>query len=457
MIRSHSLIFSDFNTGWYKRWAKELKQNRHNLDGHKPQANKFWQNAVMAQAFYERGLLKEGSTCVGFGVGRERLPALFAKHGVKVLATDQDYRTKKAKHWQKHELATGAQSLNKLSICDPKKFKDSVSYRAVDMNHVPKALRGKYDFVWSNCALGHLGSVEDGLKFILESAKCLKPGGVAVHTTEVNVLSNGETLDNNKETVIFRPLDIHVLSERLRAAGYELSPLRLNFGGTEQDQLIDMSPQFGNDHSKLQIGGHLSTQVVLVINHAPGANKLTKGLRLVGEQLFYKKNLVQQKKFAKKNAFLRLIREYEETPLTENSIQPVSKTRGVTLKSRPKEIYLEYKNVTGLPVFGMHHRFLSTKPIALATSSPEDRKSKFKANDWFNNQANRPSINLCVRNPKKGWVDTDYLRPGATFAYRVKLDPSKVKKGTYLEKFTIVQEGNAYIKGSEVSVKVKVV
>ncbi len=454
MLKSHSLIFSDFTTSWYKRWAKELKQDKDNLEGHQLKANKFWQNAVMVQSLYERGLIQEGKTAIGFGVGRERLPALFAKHGVKVTATDQDYRTEKAKHWQKHELATGAQSLNKLGICDPKNFKENVSYQAVDMNRVPKKFRGKYDIVWSNCALGHLGSIENGLKFIVESAKCLKSGGYAVHTTEVNVISNKITLDNNPETVIFRPRDIHRLSSMLRKEGFRLSPLRLDFGKTAKDQRISISPQHGNDYSKLQVGGYILTQVVLIISRMDENDPVENLIDRVKDQLAYRNNIRKQNAFSKDNKLLQSIREYENILLESNSIIPLKKTRTIKLTHITDTIYLEFKNTTQYPVFGMHDRLYTTKPIALSTSDPFDRTSTFKSDEWFNE--NRPSIALCVKDKKLGWIKADYIRPRAEFAYRLKLRAKGIKKGTYTERFVIVQEGNAHLEGSEISVKVSV-
>ncbi len=456
MIGSHSLIFSDFETDWYKHWAKELKQNKANIEAYQLKANKFWQNAVMAQALYERGVLEKGKTCIGFGVGRERLPALFAKAGVKVTATDQDFTTEKAKHWQKHELATGTQSLNKLSICEPRKFSENVTYKSLDMTKIPKSLVGKYDFLWSNCALGHLGSIDAGINFIIESAKCLKTGGYAVHTTEVNVISNTHTVDNNPETVIFRPRDIRRLSSKLRAKGYELSPLQLQFGHTPDDHKISISPQFGNDYSKLQVGGYIITQVVLVIHKPAKINPIRKHALAQKAQFTYRKNLLEQKRFAKNNKLIQAIREYEKVSLSQDSIQSVKKTYSLMLKGKPQAIHLEYKNTTGYPIFGMHDRLCTTQPIALATSGPEDRMSKFKADDWFNGQANRPSIQLCLKDPKLGWVKADYIRPGSAFGYKLTLNPKKVAKGNYVEKFMIVQEGKSYITSSEASVKIKV-
>ena len=49
--------------------------------------------------------------------------------------------------------------------------------------------------LWSSCSLEHLGSISHGIEFILNSLKCLKQHGVAVHTTEFNLSSNEETLN----------------------------------------------------------------------------------------------------------------------------------------------------------------------------------------------------------------------------------------------------------------------
>ena len=56
-------------------------------------------------------------------------------------------------------------------------------FRAVDMNDIPPDLRG-FDFTWSSCALEHLGTLRAGADFVVEQMTCLRPGGVAVHTTE---------------------------------------------------------------------------------------------------------------------------------------------------------------------------------------------------------------------------------------------------------------------------------
>lgn len=451
MIHSHAIEYSDFDSDWYKKWAIELKQDKNYLDGHKIKANKFWQNAVMVQSLYERGLLKSGNKCVGFGVGQERLPALFAKQGLKITATDQNYRTKEAQHWEEHELATGLKSLNKLGICKIDIFKRNVTYQSADMKKIPHELFGQYDFLWSNCALGHLGSINEGLNFIVNSTRCLKPNGYAVHTTEVNVLSNSETLDNNPQTVIFRLKDIYRLGKMLETKGFKLDPLRFNLGTTKRDGEISMSPEFGNDFTKLQVGGYLSTQIILIIS------PLKKSLRLSSlQKIIEKRNLINQKRFDKTNPLIKEVRNAERVRLDKGMLTPVSKNIKVTLKGKPGYIYLEYSNESNMPLFGFNYRLRSTKPLALATAEPVDRSSPFKADDWFNNQANRPSIYLYKKTTHGRWESLDYVRPHSKFAFRVKLDPSRVKKGNYNEVYSLVQEGSSHIEATSVEVNIKV-
>lgn len=455
MIKSHALVYSDFDTSWYKRWAKELKQNKDNLDGFKIKSNKFWQNAVMAQVLYENDLLKDGIKGIGFGVGKERLPALFAKYGVKVTATDQDFNTQKAKHWQKDELATGLHSLNRINICDNNTFKKNVSYLAVDMNKVSKGLHSSFNFVWSNCALGHLGSIETGIQFILNSAKCLVPGGVAVHTTEVNVIDNTNTVDNNPQTVIFRPRDINKLHKRLLQEGLELSSLKLNFGSTKDDKKISISPEFGNDYSKLQVGGHIITQVVLVIKKPVAGLSSSKKLELKAkESLQYVKNLSNQKKFMLSSKLLKEIVKYNKFGYSKSNIISLKKSYSISLSKDPEFVYLKFKNVSDQPIFGMHDRLHTTKPIVLATTDPNDRPSKFIADDWFNNKPDRPSIYIFSKKVGSSYSKLDYIKPGSVFYYRVKLDGSKVKKGLYKESFIIIQEGVKQFLESKVTIEI---
>ena len=52
-----------------------------------------------------------------------------------------------------------------------------------------------FDAVWSSCCFEHLGSPQAGLDFVLASMDCLRPGGLAVHTTEFDVHPSDEVVD----------------------------------------------------------------------------------------------------------------------------------------------------------------------------------------------------------------------------------------------------------------------
>ena len=85
----------------------------------------------------------------------------------------------------------------------------------MDRNAIDADLEGQDDLVWSASAFEHLGSFMHGLEFVINSVKCLKPGGVAVHTTEFNCSSDADTLDN-ASTVLFRKRDFLLRQRRLK-------------------------------------------------------------------------------------------------------------------------------------------------------------------------------------------------------------------------------------------------
>ena len=99
-----------------------------------------------------------------------------------------------------------------------------------------------YDFVWSVCALEHLGNLERGLEFVERSLSVLKPGGVAVHTTEFNADSNEKTLGTGG-TVLYRKKDLQALFERLEAQKHKVvGPPDFSSGRGFLDRYVDVPP-----------------------------------------------------------------------------------------------------------------------------------------------------------------------------------------------------------------------
>ena len=218
---------------------------------------KQWEFCYILQALSRSGAMSPGLRGLGFGVGEEPLTALFAAYGVEVMATDLAPERAHELGWTATDQhARDKEILNSRGICEAEAFERLVTFRNVDMNAIDAGLVD-FDFCWSACALEHLGSIELGLSFIENSLKCLKPGGIAVHTTELNCGSDDETIDH-AETVLFRQRDLTALARKLRRAGHQLD-VNFTLGNQQFDQHIDVPPYSSNNHLKLELSGHVTT------------------------------------------------------------------------------------------------------------------------------------------------------------------------------------------------------
>lgn len=228
---------------------------------------KSWEYAYIVQALYERGMLVENSKGLGFAVGTEPLPAYFATKGCEILATDLEPIEESAENWiQTGQHAAGnINVLNQLGICDKETFEKKVKYKNVDMNDIPKDLI-EFDFCWSSCAIEHVGSLEKSKQFIKNMLKTLKPGGIAVHTTEYNLSSNDETITEG-DSVIYRRKDIEEIVNWLKNNGHEIE-VDFKRGNMEGDLFVDQPPYYKTNpkyHMCLNIDGLDSTSFGLII------------------------------------------------------------------------------------------------------------------------------------------------------------------------------------------------
>jgi hypothetical protein len=226
---------------------------------------KQWEFFFIAQALEEQGLLCHGRSGVGFGVGTEPLPAAFAARGVEVLASDQGIGDAKRAGWASSDQhSTTVDVLNNRCICDPEQFAANIRFREIDMNHIPKDLHRQFDFTWSACSLEHLGSIIKGLDFIVNSTRLLRPGGVCVHTTEINLSSNNDTLES-RDLVLFRKRDIEQVVGRLESLGCAVFPIDWSKGKGWLDDYIDLPPYLEAPHLRLRLGNFNSTSIGLII------------------------------------------------------------------------------------------------------------------------------------------------------------------------------------------------
>lgn len=248
---------ADFLTEQHLHWCKLIKEepNFH---------RKIWEFCYILESLHQRGMISEGKKGLGFAVGTEPLPSLFASFGCDILATDLNPEQGTEKGWTVgNQLCFGVADLNKMGICPKDKFEKLCSYRAVDMNNIPDDLQG-FDFNWSSCSFEHLGSIEKGLAFVKNQLKTLKPGGWAIHTTEYNLSSNDETLED-PNCVAFRHRDIEKVVRELRADGHEVAELDYSLGWLPFDYKVDVPPWAPSPHLRLKLANFVCTSIGLII------------------------------------------------------------------------------------------------------------------------------------------------------------------------------------------------
>ncbi|MEP7181737.1 MAG: class I SAM-dependent methyltransferase [Betaproteobacteria bacterium] len=241
----------------YLRWCTELRE---------PPAlkRKQWEFVYILEVLDRQGLLAPGRRGLGFGCGREPLAAVMANRVCEIVATDLAADAAKGLGWMETDQhAAGIDDLNDRGICDPARFRDRVSFRSADMNAIAADLVG-FDFVWSSCAFEHLGSIGHGQRFVVNAMRCLKPGGIAVHTTEFNLSSNYRTIEAHN-LVVYRRSDIERLVALLDAAGHVVAPLNLNPGAGELDRHVDLPPYRTEPSLRLKLDNHVFTSLGLVV------------------------------------------------------------------------------------------------------------------------------------------------------------------------------------------------
>lgn len=226
---------SDLEQPWMGHWRGALGVPLH-------YHRKPWEYGFILQALWEADMLAPGRRGLGFAVGTEPLASLLAARGVEVLATDLDAGDARAGAWAAtQQNAARIEDLHHPRLVDRDTFLARCRFRAVDMNALPEDLRGGFDFVWSSCSFEHLGSIERGLAFVEAAMAALKPGGIAVHTTEFRFAEDGPKLDD-WPCVAFSMRDMEELARRVAARGHRMLPIDARPGRDPLDDYIDTPP-----------------------------------------------------------------------------------------------------------------------------------------------------------------------------------------------------------------------
>lgn len=246
----------------FKNLCEELQQPSTHFH------RKYWEYYFVAKGLKAAGLMREGAKGICFGAGRENLISYFARNGCLVTATDLEPDEKTKAHWMNtNQHADSLADLLFPEICSSEQFFSHVNFQYADMNNIPEHLmHEQFDFIWSCCAFEHLGSIERGKQFIMNQMKCLKPGGIALHTTEFNVMSDVLTIDHSP-TVLFRKCDIEEIAQQLRNEG-NIIETDYGTGSGAIDEYVDIPPYMQDTdslHLRLLFDKYIITSIGLHI------------------------------------------------------------------------------------------------------------------------------------------------------------------------------------------------
>ncbi len=257
-VRSRICTQAQLEADWYPRWCAELGQP---VQFHR----KLWEHAYLQRALDDLGMLGPGRRGLGFGVGREPLVAYLAGRGCTVVATDLAADEADARVWSNTDQHVGSlEGLQVPALCPPEYFRTRVSWRPVDMRAIPDDLHG-FDFCWSACCFEHLGSAEAGAAFVEASVRTLRPGGIAVHTTEFDLTDNDVRVSEGP-TVLFPPRpDRGDRRARLEAQGHEVAAFDFGPGDQVLDDYVDLPPYVEEPHLRLYRQGQVVTSIGLVV------------------------------------------------------------------------------------------------------------------------------------------------------------------------------------------------
>lgn len=252
-VTSQACTASQFNEPTYKRLCAEIKQD---FLFHRKQ----WEYIYILRAVEQFCMLQPGRIGLGFGCGKEPLAAVMAKRGANVICTDIEPVEKGDAYWG----STSVKDYFYEGICSWDEFESHVSFRPVDMNAIPDDL-GLHDFIWSSCALEHLGSLKHGIDFVLDANKCLRTGGIAVHTTELNVEGEEKTFESVGLS-LYRKKDILDMKALVEAQGDFFLPINFDMGDSELDKYVDLPPYNRNKHLKLMVENkYVTTSIGFII------------------------------------------------------------------------------------------------------------------------------------------------------------------------------------------------
>lgn len=260
MLTSKICTYSDFQEPWFENTLKIMNET-------KRYHRKQWEIASIVHAIIERGAHILPNIGLGFACGEESIPSVLVSVGGKVLASDRDPQEDDV--WAKSgQQSLGIKSLFKDRIISKPAFDNNVTFKFMDMNKIYPEEFGKYSYTWASCAMEHLGSLQHGIDFVINSMAYLKPGGVAIYTTEYNLSSNTHTFESTGNA-LYRMSDVLDLQSRLSdiKCNLLLDSNTFTRGEHEYDLYVDETYKYTEPtvHLNLRLYGYNATAIRFII------------------------------------------------------------------------------------------------------------------------------------------------------------------------------------------------
>jgi hypothetical protein len=94
--------------------------------------------------------------------------------------------------------------------------------------------------------------------------ECLKPGGISIHTTELNLSSDTDTIDS-PSLAIYRKQDMLSLENELHNFGHTVLPFNFSAGTLPIDHYVDLPPYKSSPSLKIRIQNYDVTSIGIII------------------------------------------------------------------------------------------------------------------------------------------------------------------------------------------------
>lgn len=224
---SQPLTSAQFDEPTYSEWMSTLSQDAEPTELH-------WGEAFVLQALHHYGVPIDRARVLGFGDGNA-LPAYFAGRGCSVLVA-----AVRPDAVPGRDPGLALKNLHRSELCSASRFFEAVDFGVVDIHALPPGV-ADFDFLWSfgvaDTASGRAGFA----RFIQESLRCLRPGGMALHLFHYSGLVGSQPPP--QALAGFGRAEIERIALSLIAQGQEVAQLKFDIGAP--DRVSDAGIPFG--------------------------------------------------------------------------------------------------------------------------------------------------------------------------------------------------------------------